>query len=106
MLSVDVYKGKKPVDWCATFKTALAEAEVEYGDHVTPAIYVKFPMISDITAVRPKLKGEKVFAVIWTTTPWTIPANLAIAVHKEFIYAAVKVRETGEVLIMAKALVD
>jgi isoleucyl-tRNA synthetase len=106
MLSGDVYKGKKPVYWCATCKTALAEAEVEYGDHVTPAIYVKFPVISDMSAVRPKLKGEKVFAVIWTTTPWTIPANLAIAFHKEFIYAAVKVKQTGEVLIMAKDLVD
>jgi len=97
MLSGDVYKGKKPVYWCATCKTALAEAEVEYGDHVTPAIYVKFP---------PKLAGEKVFAVIWTTTPWTIPANLAIAFHREFLYAAVKVRQTGEVLIVAKDLVD
>jgi len=104
MLGGDVYKGKKPVYWCATCKTALAEAEVEYGDHTTPAIYVKFPMISDISKIRPKLKGEKVYVVIWTTTPWTIPANLAIAFHKEFIYAAVKVKD--EVLILAKDLVD
>ncbi len=104
MLGGDVYKGKKPVYWCATCKTALAEAEVEYGDHTTPAIYVKFPMISDISKVRPKLKGEKVSVIIWTTTPWTIPANLAIAFHKEFIYAAVKVK--NEILILAKDLVD
>ncbi len=103
-LNGDVYKGKKPVYWCATCKTALAEAEVEYGDHTTPSIYVKFPMISDIAAVRPKLAGEKVSVVIWTTTPWTIPANLAIAFHEEFLYVAVKVE--GEVLILAKDLLD
>ena len=103
-LGGDVYKGKKPVYWCATCKTALAEAEVEYGDHTTPSIYVKFPMISDIAAVRPKLAGEKVSVVIWTTTPWTIPANLAIAFHEEFLYVAVKIE--GEVLILAKDLLD
>lgn len=99
-----VYKGKKPVYWCATCKTALAEAEVEYGDHTTPSIYVKFPMISNIASVRPKLAGEKVSVVIWTTTPWTIPANLAIAFHKDFVYAAVKIGD--EVLILAKELLD
>jgi len=104
MLNGDIYKGKKPVYWCATCKTALAEAEVEYMDHETPSVYVKFPMISDLAAVRPALKGEKVYCVIWTTTPWTLPANLAIAVHKEFVYAAVKTG--GEVLIVAKELVD
>lgn len=103
-LGGSVYKGKKPVYWCASCKTALAEAEVEYGDHTTPSIYVKFPMISDIGAVRPALKGEKVSVVIWTTTPWTIPANLAIAFHEEFIYIAVRVE--GEVLILAKDLLD
>ena len=100
----DVYKGKKPVYWCASCKTALAEAEVEYSDHRTPSIYVKFLMISDISAIRPKLKGEKVSMVIWTTTPWTIPPNQAIAVHKDFIYVAVKVSD--ETLILAKDLLD
>jgi isoleucyl-tRNA synthetase len=104
LLKGEIYKGKKPVYWCAHCKTALAEAEVEYADHHTPSIYVKFSMISDISPVRPKLKGEKVSAVIWTTTPWTIPANLAIAAHKDFIYVAVKVQ--GEVLILAKDLLD
>jgi isoleucyl-tRNA synthetase len=103
-LNGGVYKGKKPVYWCATCKTALAEAEVEYADHTTPSIYVKFPIISDIAAVRPKLVGQKVNIVIWTTTPWTIPANLAIALHEEFIYVAVKFDE--EVLILAKDMLD
>ena len=104
LLKGEFYKGKKPVYWCASCKTALAEAEVEYADHSTPSIYVKFPMISDISALRPKLKGEKVSAVIWTTTPWTIPANLAIAAHKDFKYVAVRVK--GEVLILAEDLLD
>ena len=103
-LGGSVYKGKKPVYWCATCKTALAEAEVEYHDHTTPSIYVKFAFVSHIAARRPKLAGERVSIVIWTTTPWTIPANLAIALHAEFIYAAVKVK--GEVLILAKELLD
>ena len=103
-LNGSVYKGKKPVYWCASCKTALAEAEVEYNEHHTPSIYVKFPIISDIAAVRPKLAGEKVYIVIWTTTPWTIPANLAIALHEEFIYVAVKIEDA--VLILAKDLLD
>lgn len=103
-LNGSVYKGKKPVYWCASCKTALAEAEVEYNDHHTPSIYVKFQVVSDIAAVRPKLAGEKVSMVIWTTTPWTIPANLAIALHEEFVYVAVKVE--GDTLIVAKELLD
>ena len=103
-LNGSVYKGKKPVYWCASCKTALAEAEVEYQDHTTPSIYVKFPLNSDIAARLPKLAGEKVSVVIWTTTPWTIPANLAIAFHEDFLYVAVKVK--GEVLILAKDLLD
>ena len=103
-LKGSVYKGKKPVYWCASCKTALAEAEVEYQDHTTPSIYVKFALISDIAERLPKLAGEKVSVVIWTTTPWTIPANLAIALHSDFLYVAVKIR--GEVLILAKDLLD
>lgn len=103
-LNGSVYKGKKPVYWCATCGTALAEAEVEYADHHTPSIYVKFPVVSDIAAVRPKLTGKRVSVIIWTTTPWTIPANLAIALHRDFVYAAVEVE--GEVLILAKDLLD
>ncbi|PKN52110.1 MAG: isoleucine--tRNA ligase [Deltaproteobacteria bacterium HGW-Deltaproteobacteria-13] len=103
-LNGSVYKGKKPVYWCATCKTALAEAEVEYADHHTPSIYVKFNFTSDISQVLPKLAGQKVSMVIWTTTPWTIPANLAIAVKNDFIYAAVKI--DNDVLIVAKDMLD
>jgi isoleucyl-tRNA synthetase len=103
-LNGSVYKGKKPVYWCATCKTALAEAEVEYADHSTPSIYVKFTFTSDVGKVLPKLAGQKVSMVIWTTTPWTIPANLAIAVKDDFIYAAVKIDD--EVLIIARDMLD
>ena len=103
-LNGSVYKGKKPVYWCATCKTALAEAEVEYADHHTPSIYVKFAVTSDIAAVLPKLASQKVNMVIWTTTPWTIPANLAIALKDDFVYVAVKIDE--EVFIVAKDLLD
>jgi len=99
-----VYKGKKPVYWCASCKTALAEAEVEYQDHSTPSIYVKFPAVSDVSARLPKLAGEQVSVVIWTTTPWTIPANLAVALHADFIYVALKIK--GEVLIIARELLE
>ncbi|MGA2781418.1 MAG: isoleucine--tRNA ligase [Smithella sp.] len=103
-LNGSVYKGKKPVYWCATCKTALAEAEVEYADHSTPSIYVKFTFTSDVSQILPKLTGQKVNMVIWTTTPWTIPANLAIAVKDDFIYAAVKIDD--EVVIVAKDMLD
>ncbi|MCK9273829.1 MAG: isoleucine--tRNA ligase [Syntrophales bacterium] len=104
LLGGNVYKGKKPVYWCASCKTALAEAEIEYADHSTPSIYVKFPLVSDISSVIPALTKERVSVVIWTTTPWTIPANLAIALHEDFEYVAVKVE--GEVLIFAEELTD
>src|SRR3990170_8765584 len=95
-----VYKGKKPVYWCGSFGAALAEAEVEYADHESPSIYVKFPVLSDISALVPSLRGERASLVIWTTTPWTLPANLAIALHRDFIYSVLKVKD--EVLILAK----
>ncbi|HPD56043.1 MAG TPA: isoleucine--tRNA ligase [Smithellaceae bacterium] len=103
-LNGSVYKGKKPVYWCASCKTALAEAEIEYADHQTPSIYVKFAVTSDIAKVLPKLAGQKISVVIWTTTPWTIPANLAIALKEDFIYTAVKV--DNETLIVAKEMLD
>jgi len=103
-LNGSVYKGKKPVYWCATCRTALAEAEVEYADHHTPSIYVKFNFVSDIAQVLPKLAAQKVAMVIWTTTPWTIPANLAIAVKDDFIYVAVKIND--DVMIVAKDMLD
>jgi len=101
--SDNVYKGKKPVYWCAHCQTALAEAEIEYKDRKSPSIFVKFPMISDLSEKFPALKGKKVSVLIWTTTPWTLPANLAIAFHPDFEYAAFKTN--GEVFIAAKRLI-
>ncbi len=97
-----VYRGKKPVYWCSSCVTALAEAEVEYHDDSTPSIYVRFEASEDFSRRIPQLKGKKVYVVIWTTTPWTIPANLAIAVHPDERYAAV---DTGTaVYIVAERL--
>jgi isoleucyl-tRNA synthetase len=100
-----VYKGKKPVHWCPSCVTALAEAEVEYSDKESPSIYVKFKVQdSEVQDRLSNLTGKEVFIVIWTTTPWTLPANLAIAVHPDFEYVAVE-RE-GEVYIIAEKLLD
>ena len=104
LLADSVTRNKKPVYWCSTCTTALAEAEVEYYDHQSPSIYVKFQVKDDLSDIDPGLSGDKVFAVIWTTTPWTLPANLAIAFHPDFIYSAVKVGE--ETWILAKDLVE
>lgn len=99
-----VYRGKKPVHWCSSCVTALAEAEVEYADSSTPSIFVKFKAISDFSSKIPELANqENVYVVIWTTTPWTIPANLAIAVHPDESYAAVQT-DKG-ILILAERLV-
>ncbi len=99
-----LYKGKKPVHWCSSCGTALAEAEVEYADHRSPSIYVKFKLLDDISADLPGLAGKKTSVVIWTTTPWTIPANLAIALHPELDYVALE--KDGEALIVAAGLLD
>jgi len=85
-----VYKGLRPVYWCIHDQTALAEAEVEYKEHTSPSVYVKFPLRSDPALIDPKLAGKNVFLVIWTTTPWTLPANMGIAVHPDFDYSAVQ----------------
>jgi isoleucyl-tRNA synthetase len=99
-----VTRSKKPVYWCTSCVTALAEAEVEYEDHTSFSIYVKFPVEDDLGDAVPALAGQKAAAVIWTTTPWTLPANLAVALHPQFTYAAVKVG--AEVLLMAEGLVE
>ncbi len=104
-LNGSLVKNKKPIYWCMSCMTALAEAEVEYGEHTSPSIFVKFPMKAGLKNVLPELSGKDVSIVIWTTTPWTLPANLAVAIHPSFIYAAVQT-DSGEVLIMAKDLVD
>ncbi|GAX90987.1 isoleucine--tRNA ligase [Effusibacillus lacus] len=92
-----IYKGMKPVYWCPNCETALAEAEIEYADKKSPSIYVKFP----VTDGKGRLP-EGSFIVIWTTTPWTIPANVAIAVHPEIEYVLAEVN--GEKLVVAKEL--
>ncbi len=93
-----VYKGLKPVHWCFSCKTALAEAEVEYEDHTSPSIYVSFPVESDLSDIDPALAGRDWSVVIWTTTPWTLPANLAIAFHPEYQYSAVRVNSRGYIV--------
>ena len=107
-----VYKGLKPVLWCTVDQTALAEAEVEYEDHTSPSIYVKFPLEKSPHALAepgifgiPELaEAENVSVVIWTTTPWTLPANQAIAIHPQLDYAFVRVR--NEVFVIAEQLVE
>ncbi len=99
-----VYKGARPVYWCIHDQTALAEAEVEYHQHTSPSVYVKFPLRSDPAQIDPALAGRKVFVVIWTTTPWTLPANLGIAVHPNFEYSAFQYGD--EVYIVASDLVE
>ena len=103
-----VYKGKKPVHWCIHCRTALAEAEVEYESHTSPSIYVEFPLATesrDVLADRiPALRDREVSVLIWTTTPWTIPSNLAIAFHPEFDYGAYEV--DGRSIILAEGLAE
>ncbi|MGA3160618.1 MAG: isoleucine--tRNA ligase [Terracidiphilus sp.] len=83
-----VYRGLKPVYWCIHDRTALAEAEVEYEMHTSPSVYVRYRMTSDPAAISPALKGKQVSAIIWTTTPWTLPASMAVAFHPDFDYVA------------------
>ncbi len=101
-----VYKGKKPVHWCIHCRTALAEAEVEYELHASPSIYVEFPLAAAsapaLAGAVPALAGRAVSVLIWTTTPWTIPSNLAIAFHPEYDYAAYDAR--GTTVIVAERL--
>jgi isoleucyl-tRNA synthetase len=103
-----VYKGKKPVHWCIHCRTALAEAEVEYEDHSSPSIYVEFPLATTSAGALaervPALAGRDVSVLIWTTTPWTIPSNLAIAFHPELDYAAYDV--DGRAVIVAEGLAE
>jgi len=100
-----VYKGKKPIHWCASCRTALAEAEVEYAEEDSPSIYVRFPAKDEIADRIPALAGRRVSVAIWTTTPWTLPANMAVALHPDFTYAAVETSH-DEALILAEDLVQ
>ena len=98
-----MYRGLKPVYWCTHDRTALAEAEVEYEMHTSPSIYVRYKLTSDAGALDPALAGREVYTIIWTTTPWTLPASLAVAFHPDFDYVALAVPE-GPVYIVAAEL--
>ena len=99
-----VYKGLKPVNWCMHDRTALAEAEVEYADHTSPSVWVRFALTSDPASIDPALAGKRIFGLIWTTTPWTLPANLAIAFNPKYQYAAVEVN--GDTYVAAADLLE
>ncbi len=96
-----VYYGEKPVHWCFSCKTALAEAEVEYESRTDPSVYVKMP-VTGLAARIPALGGKQTSVVVWTTTPWTLPANLAVALHPDLVYAAVETG--GQTLLVAEGL--
>ena len=100
-----IYKGLKPVYWCYHDETALAEAEIEYQDDPCTTVYVKFPMNDDLGKLS-HLDKSKLNFVIWTTTIWTLPGNLAIALHPDESYAIVKNEDNGEMYIVAEALVE
>jgi len=97
-----VYKGLRSVYWCIYDKTALAEAEVEYENHTSTTVWVKYAMVDDPGALDPALRGKKVFTIIWTTTPWTLPASMAVAFHPDEEYVALE--SGGEVYIVGEKL--
>ena len=102
-----LYRGKKPVYWCPRDRTALAEAEIEYADKRSPSIYVRFPLEDvDGGALDPRLAGRRIALPIWTTTPWTLPANLAIVLHPELPYVALPSPVAGEWMLCAAALAE
>jgi isoleucyl-tRNA synthetase len=101
-----VYKGLKPVYWCSHDHTALAEAEVEYEMHTSPSVYVRYALTSAPEKIHPRLAGKKVWTIIWTTTPWTLPASVAVAFGPELEYVALEDATTGDVYVVAEALVE
>ena len=101
-----IYRGLKPVYWCSTCETALAAAEIEYYDETSHSIFVKFEVL-DIDKLKekfPTFSENKAYVLIWTTTPWTLPANLAIAVHPEYDYVLIEYKD--QYLLFAKELVE
>ena len=96
-----VYRGLKPVHYCISCQTALAEAEVEYEERQSPSVYVKYRLLDEAGKLDPALAGRNVSVVIWTTTPWTLPASMAVAFHPEFEYWAASGDE-GEVLLLER----
>jgi isoleucyl-tRNA synthetase len=99
-----VYKGLRAVYWCMHDETALAEAEVEYENHTSPTVWVKYALLDDPARIDPALAGKKVSTIIWTTTPWTLPASMAVAFHPDEEYVALESR--GEVYLVASKLAE
>ncbi|PYY00041.1 MAG: isoleucine--tRNA ligase [Acidobacteria bacterium] len=99
-----VYKGLRPVYWCIVDRTALAEAEVEYEQHTSPSVWVKYALTSKPEAIDPALAGKCVNTIIWTTTPWTLPASMAVAFHPAYDYVALE--DAGNVYIIAEGLLE
>jgi isoleucyl-tRNA synthetase len=99
-----VYKGLRAVYWCMHDETALAEAEVEYENHTSPTVWVKYPLLDDPAKIDPALAGKKVSTIIWTTTPWTLPASMAVAFHPDEDYVALYDQASDEVFIVAAKL--
>ena len=97
-----VYKGLRAVYWCMHDETALAEAEVEYENHTSPTVWVKYALLDDPAKIDPALAGKKVSTIIWTTTPWTLPASMAVAFHPDEEYVALE--SGGEVYVVATKL--
>ena len=104
LLNGSVVRSKKPVYWCSSCHTALAEAEVEYQDHGSPSIFVRFALEDGLGDLVPEVGARTVSMVIWTTTPWTLPANLAVAIHPDLTYVVVEAG--GELMVVAEARLD
>ncbi len=101
-----VYKGLRPVYWCIYDRTALAEAEVEYAQHTSPSVWVKYSLTSPPEKIDPTLANRALSTIIWTTTPWTLPASMAVAFHPHYEYVALEDASTGEVYILAEGRVE
>src|SRR5580692_3989930 len=99
-----VYKGLRPVYWCIHDKTALAEAEVEYEQHSSPSVYVRYELASDPETVHRSLTGKQVYTIIWTTTPWTLPASQAVAFNPQLEYVAIECADAT--YLVAEALLS
>jgi len=103
-----VYRARRPIHWCIECRTALAEAELEYADATSPSVYVRFALTDTLSDLVPAVGDDPVDLLIWTTTPWTLPANLAVAVHPDFDYSVVRVQhgDASRVFVLADALVE
>ena len=99
-----VYKGLRSVYWCIHDQTALAEAEVEYENHTSTTVWVKYAMSDDPATLDPALRGKRVFTIIWTTTPWTLPASMAVAFHPDEYYVALEAGTPEDIYVVAEKL--